>query len=107
MVNKNVHNHCIFGLLTHTMRIVIGLGLDKFMENPKFYDEFMQAHVDWIAETRKYYKIAYGVGGKTVTNKAVSVIERMEQERSKLESLEEHLIEVCHICGKAGIKITL
>ena len=106
-MNKNVHNHCIFGLLTHTIRIVIELGLDKFMENPKFYDEFMQAHVDWIAETRKYYKIAYGVSGKNLPSKAVSVIERMEQERSRLESLEEHLIEICHIAGKASIKITL
>ncbi len=83
LARKNVHNHCVFVLLTSVMKLLLRLKIDHFMENPDFYHGFLKDHFVWVDEMRTYYRALY----KGLTTP-------MEKDRYKLESLESHTEEV-------------
>ena len=83
LARKNIHNHCVFVLLTSVMKLLLGLKIDLFMENPDFYPTFLKDHYAWVGEMRTYYKALY----KGMTSP-------QEKDRYKLESLESHTAEV-------------
>ena len=93
MAQKNIHNHCIFVYLMHIMKILFGLKVDAFMDNSKFYEEFVAEHMKWIKEMRDYYTMIYGSAASQPAAKG-SLMAGMEKDRMKMESLEEHRLEV-------------
>lgn len=86
LARKNVHNHCVFVLLTAVMKLLLRLKIDLFMENPDFYSTFLKDHFVWVAEMRTYYRALY----KGLTSP-------QEKERYRLESLESHSEEVTSV----------
>ena len=83
LARKNIHNHCIFVLLTNTIKLLFKLKIDLFMDTKDFYVGFIRDHNVWIDEMRTYYRSLYK-GLETP----------MEMDRYKLESLESHFEEV-------------
>lgn len=93
LAKRNVHNHCTFGLLINIVKILLTLNLDTFMDSPDFYSTFLKEHLAWIDELRSYYQLVYGTQGGQQQSK----IRTMEEDRIKLESLEEHTTEINHL----------
>ena len=90
LARKNVHNHCVFVLLTAVMKLLLKLKIDLFMDNPDFYATFLQDHFVWVAEMRTYYRALYK-----------GLATPQEKERHRLESLESHVEEVGSVFAAA------
>jgi hypothetical protein len=91
LARKNVHNHCIFVLMAHYLKTLFALEVDKFLENDNFYEELVDAHLNWTEEVKNFYSMLYSVES---ANAQVTTLSLLEQDRRKLESINSHRAEV-------------
>lgn len=90
--SDDVHNNCAFEYLNSILRLLFEMKIDEFMDDEKFYENFMEDHKYWVDELLKHFE-------------NLNIENREEREKwagltmvdfSKLESLKAHKNVVYH-----------